>query len=501
MGDEAMKNPKRKLTGLVACLTISLRVAWGTDYHVDSVNGRDGASGTIEDPLRHVASLAGQLKGGDVVSLASGTYDQPVRLSDRGTPDAPIVIRNAEGHEPVISGTSWKLEGASHVIIEGLTFRRCPSPALVFGEDACDSVLRRCRLIDCPPPARTNLTERTAWLRAISAPGPSAHRNRIEDCRIQRPYGGYYAVNEGLNIHEANHHWIVRGNHFSGYMYGLQLGVGAQGDPPAYILIESNKFSDCNHAVHVKTSDNIVRGNHIHDMRHGYRGYGTGVYIRGGSRTVVENNRIERAEWAGVRVNGTDHLMRNNVITHTAVGVWLSSHSYGTAGPGNWIVHNTIADSVLPICLEGGTQAHVFNNILAADKRRGPGIFVYGHGMANPVADWNAAMYKRMAGDKGQPSARLLAADYNLFFNVTQPDFQYLFEEDASWHRHYRTYGKHNLEADPHFVDRENGDLRLRLESPARSAGRTLPNCPTDLASMDRPASRPDLGAFQVTTK
>ncbi len=220
-----MKNPKWIPTGLVTYLIISLRVAWGTDYHVDSVNGRDGASGAVGDPLRHVASLAGQLKGGDVVFLASGTYDQPVRLTDRGTPDAPIVIRNAEGHDPVISGTTWELDGASHVIIEGLTFRGCPSPAFVFGEDVCDSVLRRCRLIDCPPPARTNLTERTGWLRAISAPGPSAHRNRIEDCEIQRPYGGYYAVNEGLNIHEATCvPSLPRTRLASGLKLGLPIG-------------------------------------------------------------------------------------------------------------------------------------------------------------------------------------------------------------------------------------------------------------------------------------
>ena len=87
------KNPKGILTGFVACLIISLRVAWGTNYHVDSVNGHDGASGAVGEPLRHVASLAGQLKSGDVVFLASGTYDQSVRLPDRGTPDALPVTR------------------------------------------------------------------------------------------------------------------------------------------------------------------------------------------------------------------------------------------------------------------------------------------------------------------------------------------------------------------------------------------------------------------------
>ena len=404
--------------------------ASAADYHVDGVDGRDGATGSAGDPLRQVASLAGRLQAGDTVHLASGTYDQPVRLAGRGTANAPILIRNAEGHDPVIHDTTWELAGAAHVVVEGLTFRRCPSPAFVFGEETCDSVLRRCRLLECPPPASSNLTERTAWLRAISAPGPNAHRNRIEDCEIRRPYGGYYAVNEGLNIHEANHHWVVRGNRFSGYMYGLQLGVGAQGDPPAYITIESNEFSDCNHAVHVKTSDNIVLGNHIHDMRHGYRGYGT--------------------------------------------------------------------DPLVPIWLEGGANAHVFNNILAAGARRGVGIFVSGRGMTNPVADWSPTMYKRMAGDRDPPAtARLLGADYNLFFNATPPSFEWLFEEYPKWHRHYRTYGRHNLEADPRFVDREGGDFRLRPDSPARAAGRPLPNCPADLAGVARPPSRPDLGAYQ----
>ena len=107
-------------------------------------------------------------------------------------------------------------------------------------------------------------------------------------------------------------------------------------------------------------------------------------------------------------------------------------------------------------------------------------------------------MYKRMAGDRAPPAtARLMGADYNLFFNATPPDFAYLFEKDPSWHRHYRTYGRHNLEADPRFVDPESGDYRLQPDSPARAAGRPLPNCPADLAGVARPPSRPDLGAYQ----
>ena len=474
---------------------LSLR-AQGRDYFVDASAADGGTGETVEAPARDLSALVGKLAGGDTVFLAEGTYDQPVVLTDSGTAEQPIVIRNADGQTPVISATHWQLNGVSHVVLEGLTFKDCPHPALWIGPTAPDNVIRKCNFINCPPPD-SGPYEKAIWVK-----GTGNHRVRIEDNVFERPYDpivghSYPERPEAVNNAEGNQYWIFRGNKFSGYMYGIQLGVGAQGDPPAYTLIENNEFFDCNEGVHVKTADNIVRGNYIHDMRWGNMGPGHGIYVRAGQRTVVENNRIERAGWAGVRVNGDHHLIRNNVITETLVGVWLPQHSYGGAGRSIWIVHNTVVGAMLPIWIEGSAKAHVFNNILAADQDRPTGIFVAGWGMTNPMKTYNTAWYQHMAGVQ-KPSGRL-AADYNLFVNCPPPSYEYLHSQDPKWHRHHRLYGGHNMQGDPGFVDAANGDFRLRPDSAARAAGRNLPNCPRDIADRPRPTQSPDLGAYQST--
>jgi len=276
------------------------------------------------------------------------------------------------------------------------------------------------------------------------------------------------------------------------------LGVGAQGDPPAYTLIGSNEFSDCNHGVHIKTSDNVIRGNHFYGMQHGYRGYGTGVYLRSGPRTVVENNLIERAQWAGIRVLGDDQLIRNNIIVDTPVGIWLTQHSYGGAGRSTWVVHNTVLESVVPMWLEGGTGAFAFNNIFGTSSPRELAIVVAGRDMINPMETWRAEWYTRMAGQ--QEPAATLVADYNLFYQCSKPRFDYYSREDPSWHRHFQLYGAHNVESEPGFVDAAAGNYRLDSGSAARGAGRGLPNCPLDAEGAPRPPPRPDCGAFQSGT-
>jgi len=108
--------------------------------------------------------------------------------------------------------------------------------------------------------------------------------------------------------------------------------------------------------------------------------------------------------------------------------------------------------------------------------------------------------YKRMAGRSVEPGK--LVASHNLYFNTLPPTDEGAIlkqqvesgeessDDTSDW------WGGYNVIADPDFVDPQGGDWRLKPDSPARSAGRPLPNAALDIDGVLH-AARPDLGAYQ----
>ena len=147
---------------------------------------------------------------------------------------------------------------------------------------------------------------------------------------------------------------------------------------------------------------------------------------------------------------------------------------------------------MLPLWVSSG-EALVFNNIFVAASDAKTALFMAGSG-ENPVQTLMPDWYKNYAGDE-DPEAKLFA-DFNLFCGVELPSGRYPQSEheriDNSW------WGVHNLQGTPKFVNPAGGDYSLAPDSPARDAGRWLPNCPFDFNGHLRPPVRPDVGAFQT---
>lgn len=449
-------------------------------------------------PSREIKSLSevmNRLQPGDTVYLTNGTYSAPEVISAKGTADKPITICPAPGQKPIIQRTTWKLQKAQYVVLTGLTFSEC-ALALELLEDAAHNTFQKNRFINCPPLYPKKLKEPSPWERALCARGPRAHYNHIIDNEFKREYESIWSVNESLNVLEGNQYWVIRDNRIEGYMYGMQLGIGSLGGPPGYILVEGNRITNCNEGIHIKTGDNRIRGNYIADLKNHYQGCGTGIYLRSCPRTVVENNHIERAHWAGIRIMGNNQVIRNNIVIDTPVGAWLSHHSYGRAKESNWIVHNTIVDAVLPVWLESEAQAFVHNNILAAKGGKAKpavGIYVAGLPDENPMVAEKAG-YERMSGRNHSDNPGALIANHNLYFNTLPPTRSPAKADDD---RDFEWWRGYDVLADPGFVDVKRGDWRLKPDSPARNAGRPLPNAALDINGVVRP-DRPDFGAYQT---
>ncbi len=274
-------------------------------------------------------------------------------------------------------------------------------------------------------------------------------------------------------------------------MYGLQLGFGGgpYGGRYGGHLIEQNEFFDCHEGVHIKTTDNIIRGNYIHDLQSaGWMGIGCGVFLRSCPRTTVENNRIERPNGIGIRVCGNDQVIRNNLTIDADIGIWLNNLSWGRARNSNWIVHNTI-DATLGVWVSTG-EALIYNNIFVGNDRSKMTVFAAGLG-TNPVEKLRPSWYKAYSGTDA-PEAHFIAG-YNLVAGTAPMPPLYpasVTERDKRW-------DLPNFFGDPQFISPENGDYRLGKNSPARKAGRQLPNCSYDIKGHLRNLESPDVGAYE----
>lgn len=102
-----MRFPRLVLLPLLLSLPSSLlhSVTW----HVDVRHGDDTASGRAPaEAFRTLQAAADRMGPGDVVLVAPGVYPEHVRITARGTPDAPITLQAAapETGEVVVTGAA-----------------------------------------------------------------------------------------------------------------------------------------------------------------------------------------------------------------------------------------------------------------------------------------------------------------------------------------------------------------------------------------------------------
>lgn len=99
--------------------------AAGQVFHV-APDGDDDGAGTEADPWRTIFLAMQEARAGDTLLLHGGRYDERignVKPLPKGTPEAPITLRNAPGETPVIvGGMTLQLGGPHHWVFDGLTF-------------------------------------------------------------------------------------------------------------------------------------------------------------------------------------------------------------------------------------------------------------------------------------------------------------------------------------------------------------------------------------------
>ena len=281
----------------------------------------------ITNSQEEFEAKANSLLPGDELVLYGGTYSQTARraITAKGTAEAPITIRAAEGQKPL----------------------------LTHPEDVATRY-NNIEFVDC----------KYLTIRGIHFKGGSSgvrfirgHHITFEDCQISHTQNNALTMNSG-----DCDAFVIRRNHI--HNTGLRERGSTEGEG-MYIgchdgscittnsLIEGNYIhhtrgtsSGGNDGIEIKfgSYSNIVRDNVIHDTNIGTKYPGIFVYGGGKSVNIVEGNVIWNAG-EGIQAV-SDAIIRNNIIFNcSATGITAAPHAAVPHVRNVKIVNNTIVNN------------------------------------------------------------------------------------------------------------------------------------------------------------
>ncbi|MHC4116273.1 MAG: right-handed parallel beta-helix repeat-containing protein [Planctomycetota bacterium] len=271
--------------------------------------------------------LANSLGPGDELILHGGTYSQSARraVTANGTADKPIVIRAAEGEDPVLTRPADNRDrynniefiDCSHLVIRGIRFR------------GGNSGVRFIR----------------------------GHHITFEDCEIAQTGNNALTMNSGdcdsfiIRRNHIHHTGLSTSRETEGE--GMYIGCHSGSCITTNTLVEGNYIhhtrgtsSGGNDGVEIKFGSygNIVRDNVIHNTNIGRQYPGVFVYGSGGKGiNIVEGNVIWNAG-EGIQVV-SDAIIRNNIVFNCSMtGITAAPHAAVREVRNTKIVNNTIVN-------------------------------------------------------------------------------------------------------------------------------------------------------------
>ncbi len=415
-------------------------------YYVD-IGHRSAAdynAGTQQAPWKTVQHAVSRVQAGDVVIVRPGEYDEVVTVKTSGAGDAPIVLRAEPSREARVR--AFTLQG-DHITIQG--FEVTPGDRNGNGIFAGEAHRE---------------TARTG--------------SRILDNHVHNLSGT--AIFTGENA-------VVRGNLIRNVFRGAWVNGGTLFENNEIDTLVPELTEQNGETVAAKTmytffagDDITFRGNYFHGAPEEWLIKGMGVcffaswdaWIIGSSNNIlIEKNRCFNATHASEPM-AVEHkksvgiTYRNNLFVNTVyVGIMPKAWQEVT------VENNTLINcGAYPVWLQGpqAETAVVRNNLISyIDRDRVVNQFGWKESESGIRVDYHE-------GDKS-------FCDYNLMHGCRN-----------------RGYGPNDAQGEPQFMDPENGDFRLKADSPGVDAGVTIEEIKTDLRGVKRPQGEAyDIGAYE----
>ena len=243
--------------------------------------------------------------------------------------------------------------------------------------------------------------------------------------------------------------------------YGYEEGIKSHATKGLRVI--GNEVDDMVHEAFdaVNIEDAVIANNRFTDWGR------VGIMVKGGSRNIKINNNY---------VEVTDHK-KDTYMPAQGIGIGGSTDnhsglgtSYGIHEGYNYAVWNNIVYSPVPgilgsgLCFSGSKDCIAFNNVVYG---AGNGMLMYYPSGIRNGWEWdpevvNPVLYNNIFaectenGYKMEYKPHNLISDYNLFYKTRTAPVE-----------------KHSIYEDPKFME-PGKDFRLREDSPARDAGRTM---------------------------
>jgi Right handed beta helix region len=213
---------------------------------------------------------------------------------------------------------------------------------------------------------------------------------------------------------------------------------------------------------------NFVAWNNIHDVME-TMGDGNGIYISGtGKENHIYQNYIHHLDGDGVASGiRCDNDQYETIIDGNVLYKIRSAQTGISTTEMNHIVNNIIVDLIpsrRPI-----TKPNIVHGYISIPNSTWPieGARIKHNIIWSPRADYWPIVEHRSLSTGAGDRLKDTDTDYNVYWCPADPQWgqRHINEQ--------KRYGVefHSLSADPMFVDVEHGDLRLRIESPARALG------------------------------
>ena len=453
-------------------------------FSIEKIAGNAGLKNAVAfpeyssaPPSHNVASdaamndIAGKLKPGDVVVIASGSYkdfETVIPESVAGTREQKIIIRAEQPGSVELTGRSrFEIRGR-HIQLHGFKFSKTGASSVVLAGKY--NRLHRCQFTECGDPKSTQ--------NHVMILPPGTQYNEVD----YNEFAGSISMSikvradalgsEHVTQHNFLHHNLFRDIPKLSSNGGEAIQIaGPQGGATELHLktrVEHNVFLRVNgdaETISNKTPGNFYRWNIIKDSE-------SALTIRGGSDCVIEGNA--HINTRPMRVMGSRHKIVNNLFYNASVFLSHGSANYEAARD-ILFAHNTIINTKSAIVfggqqpeLKAGIEGNRFvNNILVSTSGSEPVLI---RSLPEYSAEWSA--------ERNKFSRNILWAAGKPFPKLPAPA------------------GEDNIVADPKVELGESGLSNLAAGSAAVNAG--LPDISArDLAGSPRDA-QPDIGANEA---